>query len=202
MKRINSLLVSATTARISPNGRRRLASMLLAFTTLVTVPPGAQASVNANLPGLINQRLSYMKDVASSKASLHLPVEVLEQEDKVLLATQKTAAELGLDPQSVKPFIVAQMSAAKAIQYRYRADWLATPEKDWRPRPLEEIRQSIAALSEQILQRLAVELKTQGKISPDSQAAFIADLQLKNLSEADKVQLFKTLEQVRLKQTS
>ncbi len=202
MKPINSLLTLATTAKISPNGRRRLASALLAFSTLATVPLGAQASENANLPGLINQRLSYMKDVASNKASLHLPVEVREQEDKVLLATQKTAAGLGLDPQSVKPFIVAQMSAAKAIQYRYRADWLATPEKDWQPRPLEEIRQNIAALSEQILQRLAVELKTQGKISPDSQAAFIADLQQKNLSEADKVQLFKTLEQVRLKHSS
>lgn len=199
MKKINSPLPHPSTAKSSPIARSQLASIILAFVTLATVPVGAQASENGGLPSLINQRLSYMKDVASSKASHHLPVEVLEQEDRVLLATQKTAAGLGLDPQSVKPFIVAQMSAAKAIQYRYRADWLATPEKDWQPHPLEEIRQSIAALSDQILQRLAVELKANGKISPDSQAEFIADLQQKNLSEADKVQLFKTLELVRLK---
>ena len=113
--------------------------------------------------------------------------------------TQKVAENLGLDPESVKPFIVAQMSAAKAIQYRYRADWLAAPETDWKPRPLESIRTDIAGLSTRILQRLAVELKANGKISPDNQAAFITVLQQKNLAEADKIQLYKTLKQVRLK---
>jgi len=129
----------------------------------------------------------------------HQPVEVIAQEAKVLQNTQKVAENLGLDPESVKPFIVAQMSAAKAIQYRYRADWLAAPETDWKPRPLESIRTDIAGLSTRILQRLAVELKANGKISPDNQAAFITVLQQKNLAEADKIQLYKTLKQVRLK---
>lgn len=202
MKPIHSLLNSQGTTKPALASRKNFASLILAVMTLTAVPLNAQAFENGNLPGLINERLSYMKDVASSKAEHHQPVEVLEQEDKVLQATQKTADSLGLDPQSVKPFIVAQMSAAKAIQYRYRADWLAAPENDWKPRPLEEIRKNIAALSDRILQRLAVELKANGKISPDNQAEFIAYLQQKNLSKADKVQLFKTLMQVRLKHSS
>ncbi|MCC3703872.1 chorismate mutase [Rouxiella badensis] len=179
--------------------RKLLACLMLASVTLSTLPLNVQASENGNLPGLINERLSYMKDVASSKAENHQPVEVVAQEDRVLQDTQKVAEGLGLDPNSVKPFIVAQMSAAKAIQYRYRADWLSTPETDWKPRPLESIRQDIAGLSTRILQRLAVELKANGRISPDNQAEFIAQLQQKNLNEADKILLFKTLEQVRLK---
>lgn len=173
--------------------------LLLAVLSLAAVSTDAQASENGNLPGLINERLSYMKDVASSKAVNHQPVEVLDQEARVLADTQRVAASLGLDPDSVKPFIVAQISAAKAIQYRYRTDWLAAWEKGWKPRPLEDIRRDIASLSTRILQRLALELKTNGKISPSNQTEFIAQIQQKNLSEADKIQLFSTLEQVRLK---
>lgn len=176
-----------------------IGSLLIAAIGVSTLPLTAQASENSSLPGLINQRLSYMKDVASSKALNHQPIEVLDQEAKVLADTLKVAEGAGIDPVSIKPFIVAQMSAAKAIQYRYRADWLATPETHWQPRPLNQIRSDIAALSSQIIQRLAVELKANGKISPDNEAEFSAKLQQKNLSEADKIQLFTTLKQVHLK---
>lgn len=179
--------------------KKLLSGLMFSIVMVGTFITPAHASENGNLPGLINERLSYMKDVASAKAENHQPVEVIAQEEKVLHSTQNEAASLGLDPDSVKPFIVAQMSAAKAIQYRYRADWLSTPETDWKPRPLESIRTDIAGLSTRILQRLAVELKANGKISPDNQAAFIAALQQKNLNEADKAQLYKTLKQVRLK---
>ena len=37
---------------------------------------------------------------------------------------------MGLEPASVRPFIAAQMDAAKAIQYRYRADWLVLDGDD------------------------------------------------------------------------
>jgi len=180
-------------------GKTFCRALLFSAVTAATLPLAALASDKDTLPGLINQRLSYMKDVAGSKAVNHQPVEVLSQEDKVLVATQQTAEKLGLDPLSVKPFIVAQMSAAKAIQYRYRADWLASPETAWQPRPLDEVRKNIASLSDQILQRLALELKANGKISPDNQAEFIEDLQQDNLTRADKIQLYHALGQVHLK---
>lgn len=199
MKSLARLLATPPFTSSFPSVKKLLGGLMFAIVMASTFVLPAQASENGDLPGLINERLSYMKDVASAKAENHQPVEVIAQEEKVLHSTQNEAANLGLDPDSVKPFIVAQMSAAKAIQYRYRADWLAAPETDWKPRPLESIRTDIAGLSTRILQRLAVELKANGKISPDNQAAFITVLQQKNLAEADKIQLYKTLKQVRLK---
>lgn len=94
----------------------------------------ALADGGAAIGELVNQRLSLMKDVAGYKAQQHLPIEDLAQEAKVLANAQAEAGRLGLEPTSVRPFITAQMDAAKAIQYRYRADWLASPESDWQPR--------------------------------------------------------------------
>lgn len=86
----------------------------------------ALADGAAAIGELVNQRLSLMKDVAGYKAQQHLPIEDLAQEAKVLASAQAEAGRLGLEPASVRPFIAAQMDAAKAIQYRYRADWLAS----------------------------------------------------------------------------
>ncbi len=61
----------------------------------------------------------------------HLAIEDLAQEAKVLSNTMLEAEKLGLDGDSVKLFVQAQMDVAKAIQYRYRADWLSQPEKGW-----------------------------------------------------------------------
>lgn len=84
----------------------------------------------AAIGGLVNQRLSFMKDVAGYKAQQHLPIEDVTQEVKVLAVSEAAAERLGLVSTSVRPLIVAQMDAAKAIQYRYRADWLAaTPAR-------------------------------------------------------------------------
>lgn len=100
--------------------------MLLIACCLVSF--SALADGGTALGELVNQRLAYMKDVAGYKAQQHLPIEDLAQEARVLASTQAEAERLGLDPLSVRPFILAQMDAAKAIQYRYRADWLAQPE--------------------------------------------------------------------------
>lgn len=111
----------------------------------------AEAINTEDVVALINQRLSYMKDVAGYKANNHLAIEDLSQEDKVLANTVNEAKQLGLDGESVKSFIQAQMDAAKAIQYRYRADWLSIPEKDWQPESLEQVREQISVLNTNIL---------------------------------------------------
>jgi chorismate mutase len=156
----------------------------------------ALADGGAALGELVNQRLAYMKDVAGYKAQQHLPIEDLAQESKVLASTQAEAERLGLDPLSVRPFIMAQMDAAKAIQYRFRADWLAQPESDWQPRPLDSVRPQIAELSSRILQRLAQQLKT-GPLTEATRNSFIHALTQTNLSEADKQRLFSALLAVR-----
>lgn len=140
----------------------------------------------------VNQRLGYMKDVAGYKAQNHLPVEDVEQESKVINGSLTEAEGLGLDPESVRPFIVAQIDAAKAIQYRYRADWLSVPEIDWQPQPLDIVRQKIAQLSSEILQQLALRAQD-GPIQANEQNAFVLQLEQNNLSCPDKWRLFDTL---------
>lgn len=140
----------------------------------------------------VNQRLGYMKDVAGYKAQNHLPVEDVVQESKVINSSLTEAEGLGLDPESVRPFIIAQMDAAKAMQYRYRADWLSVPEIDWQPQPLDAVRQKIAELSSEILQQLAL-LAVDGPIPANERDAFVFQLKQKNLSCADKVRLFDAL---------
>ena len=75
----------------------------------------------------INERLSYMEDVALFKAQNHLPIEDIQRESVVINKAKVSASEQGLDPEIVKDFFQAQISVAKAIQYRYRADLLSQP---------------------------------------------------------------------------
>ncbi|CAI0726766.1 chorismate mutase [Serratia ficaria] len=152
----------------------------------------ALADSAAAIGDLLNQRLSLMKDVAGYKAQRHLPIEDLTQEARVLASSQAEAGRLGLEPTSVRPFIVAQMDAAKAIQYRYRADWLATPESGWQPRPLDGVRPQIAELSSRILQRLARRLQS-GPLTEAERGAFVQAMNQVNLGEADKQRLFDAL---------
>ncbi|CAI1126002.1 chorismate mutase [Serratia grimesii] len=169
--------------------------MLLIACCLVSF--SALAEGGMALGELVNQRLAYMKDVAGYKAQHNLPIEDLAQEAKVLASTEAEAGRLGLDPLSVRPFIKAQMDAAKAIQYRYRADWLAQPESQWQPRPLESVRPQIAELSSRILQRLATDLKN-GPLTESTRSAFIHAIDQPNLSDADKQRLFTALLAVRV----
>lgn len=144
----------------------------------------------------VNERLGYMKDVAGYKAQNHLPIEDVEQESKVINSSLTEAQGLGLHPESVRSFIVAQIDAAKAIQYRYRATWLAVPEVDWQPQPLDAVRQEIAKLSSEILQELALQAKN-NPIEASERNAFIFQLQQNNLSCPDKMRLFDALLLVR-----
>lgn len=56
----------------------------------------AQAYQYEQTARLINERLSYMKDVAGYKAEQHLPIEDLTQEKKVLDQSLSEADSLGL----------------------------------------------------------------------------------------------------------
>ncbi|NUU66408.1 chorismate mutase [Enterobacteriaceae bacterium BIT-l23] len=168
----------------------------LILLTVTALPLSAMA--DASVAALINDRLSFMKDVAGDKARHHLAIEDLAQEKRVLEKSVAEARAMGLDGASVATFIQAQMDAAKAIQYRYRADWLAAPESGWSPRPLAEIREKIAQLSQRILAQTAERLKSGQPLSDAEKAQFIHTLAQKNLSESDKQRLWQTLKQVRL----
>ncbi|MBN6524163.1 chorismate mutase [Acinetobacter pittii] len=159
----------------------------------------AQASQNTQTARLVNERLSYMKDVAGYKAEQHLPIEDLTQEKKVLDQSLSEAESLGLNSETVKPFIVTQMNVAKAIQYRYRADWLSSPESNWKPQDLAEVRLKISSLNTELLKNIADELKRNHNKAPHG-CSYIWPIQHAQLKEADKKALCMTLNKIKLRE--
>nr|WP_269809096.1 gamma subclass chorismate mutase AroQ [Enterovibrio nigricans] len=114
-------------------------SILFAILTFCSFSVFANPSLNT-LFSAINERLSYMEDVALFKANNHKPIEDIEREKIVINKASESAKDSGLNQQSVIGFFTAQISAAKAIQYRYRAD-LLTEGSAREPRDLtDEIR--------------------------------------------------------------
>ncbi len=167
-----------------------LASLLLSVSAMAVPVP------SRDVASLMNQRLSYMKDVAGYKAINHQAIEDLPQEAQVLAASVAKAETLGLNGESVKPFIQAQMDAAKAIQYRYRADWLSVPEKGWQPEPLMQVRSKISVLSTAILTTVSTRL-SEGLPLTDKNT-FMQTLQQTHLEDSDKERLWESLKQVTL----
>ncbi|MFC3396342.1 chorismate mutase [Brenneria rubrifaciens] len=158
----------------------------------------AQAGEHEKIAQLIDQRLAYMKDVAGYKAENHLPIEDLPQERKVIEKSLTEAESFGLEGESVKNFMNAQINVAKAIQYRYRADWLSAPEKNWKPQDLANIRQKISALGGDTFREIAKELKSNRGAKIDY-CSSIRAIQRHNLKTSDKEALCLALNQVKLK---
>ena len=173
---------------------------LVLFLSLFCMASSAFASPDAatSLASAMNQRMAVMKDVAGYKAAHHLPVEDLVREQKVLAEAQEEAAKAGVDPQSVAPFIQAQMDAAKAIQYRYLADWLSQPEPEWKPADLADVRKRISQYDKLILDTLSQQLNA-GGFSKEEHARMVSLLDAPHLSNADKQRLADSLGMIKPK---
>ena len=145
----------------------------------------------------INERLSYMEDVALFKAQKHLPIEDMEREKVVIEKAKKAAYDKGLDPHHMEEFFKAQIAVAKAIQYRYRADLLsqaATKE----PKDLKaEVRPALLSLGDQIIKKIMLYVKANGSFDAELFAEFDAAINLKYVSTLDKKLLFSTLQKVK-----
>lgn len=84
------------------------------------------------------------------------------------------------------------MDAAKAIQYRYLADWLSRPEPDWKPANLEDVRARISQYDNVILKTISEQLKS-GGFSDGERAQLLSLLNAPQLSGADKQRLVDSL---------
>lgn len=177
---------------------QRTVQVVSILATFICVSSLAQAYQYDQTARLVNERLSYMKDVAGYKAEQHLPIEDLTQEKKVLDQSLSEAESLGLNSETVKPFIVTQMNVAKAIQYRYRADWLSSPESNWKPQDLAEVRLKISSLNTELLKNIAVELKKNHNKAPHG-CSYMWPVQHPQLKEADKKALCVALNKIKLK---
>lgn len=83
---------------------------------------------------LIVERLELMKGVAAYKFRARRPVEDLAREAAVIEAGMEQAGRLGIEPESVAPFLQAQMDAAKRVQRL----WISAWQSNAAPAPEEE----------------------------------------------------------------
>ena len=169
---------------------------LTLFVWVLAFPCGSFASEPEamHIFSLINERLGYMEQVALYKHQTHIPVEDLAREKFILDKSLLSASEQGLDPDSISEFFQSQMDAAKAIQYRYRADWLASPPKMTEVVDLKnDIRPKLVALGKEIITCISKYLKQEQNFSLGQQITFIDTVKVHNLSTADKEKLFRSL---------
>ncbi len=144
----------------------------------------------------INQRLAQMQPVALFKAQKHKPIEDLSREAVVLSKALEQARQQCLDTGSVEAFFQAQMDAAKAIQYRYRAQWLAEGVPNQQA-DLTQLRNTLNQLGAAILETLTQYLARHGNLTGEETAVFRQSVNTDNLSEKDKNRLYAALQNVR-----
>ncbi len=172
-------------------------SLLLFFLLGAPLTQAGAGPSAAALFETIDRRLAHMEDVALWKARNHVAVEEVEREKVVLARAKAAAAEQGLDPERIEGFFKAQIAAAKAIQYRYRAELLSHPT-DRRSKDLEgEIRPALIRLGDQIVGGIAGYVHEHGGFERSQFAKFDRAITAKHLSERDKQRLFEALLEIR-----
>ncbi|NDL62784.1 gamma subclass chorismate mutase AroQ [Acerihabitans arboris] len=171
-----------------------------AFCLLILLSHSAMAATDkpADLFQLIDQRLKFMKDVACYKARHHLPVEDVAREDQVLRHGLQQASRAGFAGDEFRLFLQVQMSAAKAVQYRMRAELEFLPAQRCLSPELSVTRQKISALDDRILRHYAALQHAGGHISPDDFQRFEQILDTRYLKHGEKYALFIALMHARL----
>lgn len=183
--------------------KRRL--ILVLVWALGIAMQGAFASAGEDaLFAAVAERLSHMRDVAHFKSIAGRPIEDRAREEIVLDAAVASAVARGLDAGSVRAFFRAQIDAAKIIQYRYRAAWLADPSAlgSTAPDLATDIRPALTRLGDRIIEALAARLRSHGALPEAAPAAwasaFDARPTTRFLDESDRARLYGALRRVRL----
>lgn len=172
-----------------------VALVLLAVSGACLAEPSA-----ADIFQLVNERLAFMKDVATYKAKNGEPVEDKVRERVVIEKAKQRALKAGLDPASTEAFFRAQIAAAKAIQYRYLAGWSFSPEVPGNPpRDLvEEIRPELLRLGNDIIAAIKQYLATGHRFTAGQLADFLTVVSVANLSADEKAKLFQSITEIKL----
>ncbi|WP_428244370.1 chorismate mutase [Gynuella sp.] len=172
------------------------------LTTLMLTLLALQANAETNATTLfntINKRLGYMEDVAIYKADNHLPIEDIGREATVIEQAKDAARQKGLNPMTIESFFQAQIAVAKAIQYRYRAEFLSHPA-DHAARDLTSVvRPELLKLGDQIIEQIAQYQQQYGVFQPSQYDLFSRQINVDYVSEGDKQLLFNALLKIRIK---
>lgn len=165
---------------------------------LSTCARGAEPDSTLALFRAIDERLGYMEDVSLYKAKNEIPVEDLQRERIVLLDAKNLATRQGLDPESMETFFIAQINAAKAIQYRYRAQ-LLSQEMPTRSVDIQaDIRPALDQLGSDIIRLFAALLSNDHLLNERDRDLFQATIAPNLLTDADKQALYGAMLEVKL----
>ncbi len=146
---------------------------------------------------LINERLTYMEGVAFYKREASKPVEDVVREKQVLDKSMVKADEYGLNSSSTKNFFQVQINAAKAIQYRYQADWLLNPPEDQVvPNLMTDIRPNLNRIGDELMSAISAYLKSGKRFTDKQGREFLSAINVHNLSDQEKDKIFKALQQI------
>lgn len=143
---------------------------------------------------LINQRLSYMEDVALYKAQHGLAVEDKEREAIVIANTAQSAEMNGIEISSAETFFAAQIEVAKYIQWRVLEVHSEQEIAEAAPRDLiEEIRPALNQLGDSMLESISDYLKHYGPVAEDQMDLFNQRVVNAYLSTEQRKDLFDAL---------
>jgi D-alanyl-D-alanine dipeptidase len=171
------------------------------FCTLLSLPcfasPQDQATIK--LFDLINQRLSYMKDVGLYKAQRNMPIKDKQRETLVINKAAEAALNSGVDPRSSVQFLSAHIEAAKAIQSKIISNYSSQQIKEAKPKDLKQkTRPALLTLDQAILRSASDYLLRFGPINADKQSLFFKKINNTFLEQDQKQVLFSALSQLRL----
>lgn len=173
---------------------------LVLFFGLLFISSIAAAANSANTVfELIGERLSHMEAVALYKAKHQRAIEDTNREAIVVAKAIANADLIGLDGESTARFFQAQISAAKAIQYRYRAQWMSQPNlEDLKIKDLDnEIRPALIKLGNEISQSIQNFLYSGGQFSNAQYGQFKHQLNIKHLTDQDKELIYEALQAIK-----
>jgi chorismate mutase len=174
----------------------RITGLLLAMACMVSPAVSAQACGPGDLFALVAERLSQMPAVAEYKYARELPVSDPAREQRVLESASARARELGIPPAQVRPFILAQVEAARFIQRRLMREWEQqgrSPVKGGADL-VATIRPRLIRLGQQQLQAIQCLRERGARIEPRHRREFDAAVAGANLSGETAERLFQSLQ--------
>jgi len=128
-------------------------------------PPGDLAPVDRLLT-LMNERLSYMDDVARNKWNSGAAIEDLPREAQIIADIGVQAASYGLSADIAQDFLRAQIEASKIIQHKRFAQWKQANQPPFTNAPdlRNSIRPALDRLTPLMMRALAQALPTLRKM--------------------------------------
>ena len=180
---------------------KRRALLALAVSGVFCFPVSADGRREAALKvfGPINERLSWMDDVALYKLKNAVVVEDLEREALVLHKALDDAGAAGLDSASVEAFFRSQIAAAKAIQHRCLAQWqMGEAPKGETVDLVDDVRPELIRIGAEFLENQRAYLLEFGPLTEALWPLFLESVSVPKLSVLEKRQLFVDLMQISL----